>query len=223
MLAKNSIKTKFAIKNRGTILPIQTALWINYLISVIIFAFASLFFILLIPYNPEDNCWFKVSNSLIITNKLGFIGAYLADFILSIFGFTGWWLLFGLFCLGYRKIIRNKIETDDWYTILQLIVFLILVISSSIFEFIWFYNAKTNYLHNGFGGLFGKYSDILLGRYTGQLVVAIACSVLMIVCFFFSFEISIISLNSFKVLNNLNNFLASLIESYNNLVKFITK
>ncbi|MFN8770556.1 MAG: DNA translocase FtsK [Neisseriaceae bacterium] len=190
MLGKAN-NAKFAKKNRETILPAKTALLVNYIVAVGVFALAFIFAILLVTYNPTDNCWFKTSDSNILHNKLGAIGAYFSDFILSIFGFSGWWLVLGLFYLGYRKIIRNKIESGDWYTIFQAICFIFLIFFSSVFEYINFINKSSGYLHNGFGGLLGHAIYPILSFYLGQLGTVALTLILAVTCFSFTFSVSL--------------------------------
>ncbi|MCE2706712.1 MAG: DNA translocase FtsK 4TM domain-containing protein [Proteobacteria bacterium] len=190
MFGKNN-NTKFAKKNRDTILPPKTALLLNDLVAVMIFALGFILALMLFTYHPNDNCWFKTTDAVITYNKLGAFGAYFADFILSIFGFSGWWLVLGLFYIGYCKIIRNKILGGDWYTIFQVISFIFLIISSSVFEYINFFHTQSLYLHNGFGGLLGLYAYPVLSDYLGQLGTALITIVFVVVCFSFSFSVSL--------------------------------
>ena len=107
MFGKNN-NTKFAKKNRDTILPPKTALLLNDLVAVMIFALGFILALMLFTYHPNDNCWFKTTDAVITYNKLGAFGAYFADFILSIFGFSGWWLVLGLFyVLQFARFAGN--------------------------------------------------------------------------------------------------------------------
>lgn len=191
MFGKND-KTKFAKKNRDTLLPSKTALLLNDIVAVLIFAVAFIIAIALLTYNPNDNCWFKTANSPIVYNKLGVVGAYVSDLLLSVFGLSAWWLIIGLFYLGYRKIIRNKIETGDWYTIFQMVSFIVLILSSTVFEYSNFSSIQSNYLHNEFGGMLGHYSHLILSRYLGQLGTGIITIILVVACFSFAFSISLV-------------------------------
>lgn len=183
--------TKFAKKNRDTILPLKTALLINDLVAVILFAMAVSLAIILATYNPNDRCWFSTINSSIVYNKFGILGSYASDLFLSIFGFSSWWLVVGLFYLGYRKIIRNKIDVGDWYNILQITSFLLLLLSSSIVEYFNFYFLHSGYLHYGYGGMLGKFLYTGLALQIGPLGAAAASMVLLVVCFSMSFSISL--------------------------------
>ena len=193
MLSSREKKAKFAQKNRDTILPAKTALIINDIIAVSLFAVGFIFVLMLITYHPTDNCWFRSTDTNVIANQLGVIGAYLSDFILSIFGLSGWWFVVGLFYLGYRKIIRNKIESGDWYTIFQVICFILLIISSTVFEYVNFdyYFGSGSYLHNGPGGLFGKFMYGIMAAYVGRLGASITTIVCTVIFFSFAFSISL--------------------------------
>ena len=102
-------QTKFATKNRTTILPDTSARLINDFTAVLLFAFALVLGGMLFTYSVNDPSWFRSSDSNIINNKFGLLGSYTADIIFSIFGRSGWWLFIGVFYLGYRKIIRSSI------------------------------------------------------------------------------------------------------------------
>lgn len=183
--------TKFAKKNRDTILPLKTALLINDLVAVILFAMAVSLAIILATYNPSDRCWFSTINSSIVYNKFGILGSYASDLFLSIFGFSSWWLVVGLFYLGYRKIIRNKIDVGDWYNILQVTCFLLLLLSSSIVEYFNFYFLHSGYLHYGYGGMLGRFLYTGLALQIGPFGAAAASMVMLVVCFSMSFSISL--------------------------------
>ncbi|MBY0379243.1 MAG: DNA translocase FtsK 4TM domain-containing protein, partial [Burkholderiales bacterium] len=182
---------KFAKKNRDTLLPAKTALLLNDMVAVILFAVGFILAIMLITYNPNDNCWFKTANIAITHNVLGLVGAYFSDFILSVFGFSGWWFVFGLFYLGYRKIIRNKIDAGDWYTILQVMSFVFLIIGSSVFEGLYFYFQSIAYIHNGYGGLLGGFVYPIMSKSIGPLGTSVATIITMVFCFCFAFSVSI--------------------------------
>lgn len=180
--------TKFAKKNRETILPIKTALLMNYTVAVLLFALTFLLATMLLTYSPDDNCWFKASNNPFVYNKLGVFGAYFSDILLSIFGFSAWWLVLGLFYLGYRKIIRESIDTGNWFSIVQGISFIILMISSSVFEYVMLYYHPVTYLHNGFGGMVGKFFFPLLAGRFGQDTTATVALGLIYISFTCSFS-----------------------------------
>lgn len=184
--------TKFAKKNRDTILPVKTAMLMNYALAVLLFALTFLLALMLATYSPEDNCWFKSSGNAFVHNKLSVFGAYFSDILLSIFGFSAWWLVLGLFYLGYRKIIRESIDTGSWFSIVQGVSFILLMISSSIFEYVTLYYHPGAYLHNGFGGMLGKFFFPLLAERFGQDTTATIALSTVYISFVCSFSVYVL-------------------------------
>jgi S-DNA-T family DNA segregation ATPase FtsK/SpoIIIE len=184
--------TKFATKNRTTILPATSARLINDFTAVILFAIALVLGGMLFTYSVNDPSWFRSSDSNIINNKFGLLGSYTADIIFSIFGRSGWWLFIGIFYLGYRKIIRNSINTGNWYSIFQIISFILLLISSTILEYLALYYTPSTTLHNGNGGLIGKILFNYFAGNFGYLVTAITVFISTITFFSFTFSLSLL-------------------------------
>lgn len=182
-------KTQFAKKNRETILPSKTALFINYIVAVLLFAVSFVIAIMLFTYSPDDNSWFKASNNLITHNQLGPFGAYFSDILLSVFGFSAWWLVLGAFYLAYIKITQNKVVVGSWYSILQVISFIFLLLASSIFEYLLLYYHTGGYLHNGFGGVFGKLFYPIVAHNVGQVATTWISGVVIITSFAISFNL----------------------------------
>jgi S-DNA-T family DNA segregation ATPase FtsK/SpoIIIE len=183
--------TRFAKKNRDTLLPSKTALLLNDLAAVLIFAASVALVIMCITYNPNDNCWFRNNGAMAVTNKFGNFGAYFSDIILSVFGFSGWWLTVGLFYMGYRKIIRNRVDEGSAYTIVQMLCFIVLLISSSVFEYVGFYYVPTTYLHNGFGGMVGQLLYPIFAHVFGQLGTILLILLLITMTFSITFSVSL--------------------------------
>ena len=187
-------QTKFATKNRTTILPDTSALLINDITAVLLFALALVLAGMLFTYSVNDPSWFRSSDSNLVNNKFGLWGSYTADIIFSVFGRSGWWLFVGLFYLGYRKIIRHTITTGNWYTIFQVVSFILLLVSSTILEYISFYYTPSITLHNGNGGLLGKIFYNYFARQFGYLPTTIAVFLTTITFFTCTFSFSLINL-----------------------------
>jgi len=65
----------------------------------------------LLSYNPTDPSWNTASGRVPPSNKIGRVGAYLADFSFQIFGLAAWLFPF-LFCwLGWRWIRSKEIQS----------------------------------------------------------------------------------------------------------------
>ena len=183
--------TRFAKKNRETILPSKTAWLVNDATAVLIFAISFVLATILFTYHPQDNCWFKTSNNILIQNKLGQFGAHVSDILLSIFGLSCWWIVIGLFYIGYRKIIRNKIDVGSWFIIIQCISFILLIISSSLFEYLVGYFVPNGYLHNGYGGMLGRALFNFFIYDTGQYWLTNLSFLFIIITFILSFSLSL--------------------------------
>lgn len=183
------MKTKFATKNRETILPSKLAQIVNDIVAILLFACAAMVALALITYSSYDSCWSKSIDSPIVYNKLGIVGAYLSDIILYVFGFSAWWIVIGIFYLGFHKIMREKIPTGNWNTIYRAISYIILIASSSTFEYIAFFQIPSN-LPDGIGGSFGSLIFDTLYRSLGQAGVSVISLLLVIVSLSFSFGVS---------------------------------
>lgn len=185
---------RFATKNRATILPTKHARLINDITAVLLFAVALILAGMLLTYSGDDTCWFKSSDSAILHNKFGLLGSYVADIIFSIFGRSGWWLAFGIFYLGYRKIIRDSINTGNWYSIFQVISFIFLIVSSCICEYFSLYYTTATILHNGNGGMVGHLLYEYFASNFGTLPTTIFTLLLIITSFSCAFSFSLLNL-----------------------------
>ena len=188
-------QTKFATKNRTTILPDTSARLINDCTAVLLFAFALVLGGMLFTYSVNDPSWFRSSDSNIVNNKFGLLGSYTADIIFSVFGHSGWWLFIGIFYLGYRKIIRSSITTGNWYIIFQIVSFILLLISSTILEYLVLYYSPSARLHNGNGGLLGKILYNYFASNFGYLQTTIVVFLTAITFFTCAFSVSLMSLS----------------------------
>jgi S-DNA-T family DNA segregation ATPase FtsK/SpoIIIE len=182
---------KFAQKNRHTILPTKQAHLLNDVIAVLLFAVSLVLGGTLFTYSAHDPSWFQNYGAVAIHNMFGLFGAYSADILYSSFGNSCWWMVFGLFYLGFRKITRIKLHSGNLYNILQLIMFIILVISSSMFEYATFYYQPNLHLHNGNGGIIGntlynEFADICGDTIT---IVGVFLTITISFCITFSFSL----------------------------------
>lgn len=205
--------TRFAKKNRETILPQQHALWVNDISAVLLFALAGILAIVLATYNPNDHCWFQVTDSVMISNKLGLVGAYLSDVLLSVFGLSAWWLVIGIFYFATHKIIRRKIESGSWLSAFKIIAFAGIIICSSIFEYALLNNIKSSYLHTQFGGLLGLFFLVRLSYFIGQSagVISVFFILMLLIGYTFNFSWLIISEQIGILIEKMYDILVSLI------------
>lgn len=182
-------KPKFAKKNQTTILPSKFARFMNDCYAIMFFASAFIMGLALFTYSDKDKCWSHSFNTSVTYNKLGIVGAYLSDLLYYLLGFSAWWLVLGLFYVGARKIMRNKITTGNWRTIYQTLSFLILILSSATFEYIIFYNTPS-ILPDSYGGVMGAFFVLSFYHLIGEIGIAIAVLFAMVISFSFTFAIS---------------------------------
>ena len=182
-------KTKYAKRNRETIFPTRVASFINDSIAILLFAVAIMLALALATHSLNDSCWSKSIDSPVVYNMLGVVGAYLSDVLLYIFGYSAWWLVIGIFYLGFHKINRHKIPTGNWSHIHRIISYILLVATSASFEYILFFH-QASALPDGFGGSFGSFTFNLCYHFVGEVGVTIISLVLAIICLSFSFKIS---------------------------------
>lgn len=182
-------KPKFAKKNQTTILPSKFARFMNDCYASMFFAVAFILGLALFTYSNQDRCWSHSFNTAVTHNKLGMAGAYIADIFYYLLGFSAWWLVFGLFYIGTRKIMRNKIPVGNWRTIYQILSFLILILSSATFEYIIFYGSQS-ILPDSYGGVVGGFFVLSFYHLVGEVGIAVIVLFTMIISFTFSFGIS---------------------------------
>ena len=184
-----SPKTKYAKRNRETIFPSKVACFINDSIAILLFALAIMLALAFASHSLNDNCWSKSVDSTNVYNLLGVVGAWISDIFLYILGYSAWWLVAGIFYLGFFKINRHKIPTGNWSHIYRIVSYILLIASSASFEYIIFYQQSST-LPDGFGGSFGSFIFNNSYHFIGEVGVTILSLVLAIICLSFSFKIS---------------------------------
>lgn len=184
-----SPKTKYAKRNRETIFPSKVACFINDSIAILLFALAIMLALAFASHSLNDNCWSKSVDSASVYNLLGVVGAWISDIFLYILGYSAWWLVAGVFYLGFFKINRHKIPTGNWSHIYRIVSYILLIASSASFEYIIFYQQPST-LPDGFGGSFGSFIFNNSYHFIGEVGVTILSLVLAIICLSFSFKIS---------------------------------
>ena len=184
-----TVRPKFAKKNRDTILPSKLARFINDCVAILLFALTAMMALALATHSANDSCWSKSINSPIIVNKLGVAGAYLSDILFYVLGFSAWWLVAGVFYLGFHKIVRKKIPTGNWSTIYRVISYIFLISASATFEYISFFHQVSS-LPDGWGGSLGSFIFNNSYRGVGEVGVSVLSVLFIIICFSFSFGVS---------------------------------
>ncbi|PHV11549.1 DNA translocase FtsK [Chitinimonas sp. BJB300] len=91
--------------------------------------------IILASYNASDPGWSHAATQAVVHNKGGNFGAWLADVLLALFGFSAWWWV--VFCLaailwGYRRL--EKIQQNHRFATVAISGYLMILLSSSSME-----------------------------------------------------------------------------------------
>ena len=148
---------------------------------------AAAFFLILILYGYDraDSAWsHSASNAVATHNPGGVVGAWLADLLLYVFGFSAWWLVALMLqrvWASYRSIRADSLfgERAVWVASLG---FFILIFSSSALEALRLYTWKVA-LPLAPGGMFGAILGSLLAHLIGYTGATLFLLALMTVSF----------------------------------------
>lgn len=119
-------------------------------------------------FNRADPGWSHAISASSLHNPAGRGGAWLADLLLYIFGFSAWWwvvLMLAMVWWGYRRLDGLR-PADRRPLYIALAGFLLLIVASSALEALRFYSHKAQ-LPLAPGGMLGKGLGGLSVRYFG--------------------------------------------------------
>ncbi|MBI3222466.1 MAG: DNA translocase FtsK 4TM domain-containing protein [Nitrosomonadales bacterium] len=124
--------------------------------------------LVLYGYNRADPAWSHSASAALTSNPGGVLGAYLADLLFYLFGFSAWWWV--LFMLqrvwaGYHQLRSGSIFSKRALWV-SLAGFALLLLSSSALEAIRMYTLKVA-LPMAPGGMFGMLIGDMLARLLG--------------------------------------------------------
>ncbi|KZE35108.1 DNA translocase FtsK [Crenobacter luteus] len=151
-------KRKAAVKNNAAPLPprltalLREAWWL-------LMAVAAIYLVLVLAsFSPLDPSWSHSSSDPTVRNYGGRFGAWLADLLLYLFGYSAWWLV--SFCVvaigwGYRRIETLGLKVNP-VTVVASVGFFLLLLGSASLEAVWF-GGKALALPLSAGGLFGRF------------------------------------------------------------------
>jgi S-DNA-T family DNA segregation ATPase FtsK/SpoIIIE len=129
-------------------------------------------------FNKEDPGWSHAVAGNVMHNPAGRAGAWVADLLLYMFGFSAWWwiVLLGMFVWWGVRRLHGFESTDRRPLFIALIGFVFLLLASSALEALRFYSMKLA-LPLSPGGLLGielsRVLSIQLG-YTGSTLLLLA-------------------------------------------------
>lgn len=146
---------------------------------------AALYLILILyGYDRADPGWSHSTDGAVIHNPGGLVGAWLADVILYLFGFSAWWwvvLMLQRVWSGYRSIRADSLfgERASWVVASG---FVILLFSSSTLEALRLYTWRVE-LPLAPGGMLGLVLGDTLARLAGYTGATLLLLVLMAASF----------------------------------------
>ncbi len=112
--------------------------------------------LILATFRASDPGWSHQATGSVVNNAGGAVGAYIADLLLSLFGFSAWWFVVAsaaAIVWAYRRVHATT-ETDRRPLVVAAIGFLILLIASSAFEALRLYSVDVQ-LPDAAGGIIG--------------------------------------------------------------------
>ncbi len=151
---------------------------------LLLVAAAFYFMLILYGYDRADPGWSHSTDGAVIHNPGGLVGAWLADVILYLFGFSAWWwvvLMLQRVWSGYRSIRADSLfgERASWVVALG---FIILLFSSSTLEALRLYTWQVE-LPLAPGGMLGLVLGKLLAHLAGYTGATLFLLVLMAASF----------------------------------------
>jgi S-DNA-T family DNA segregation ATPase FtsK/SpoIIIE len=145
---------------------------------IVLFAAAAYLILILYGYDRTDPSWSHSASGAVPRNPGGAFGAWLADVLLYVFGFSAWW--WAVFLLqrvwaSYRTLAPGSIF-DPRALWVALLGFAVLLLASSALEALRLYSWKVA-LPDLHGGMLGAVVGEALARYfgyTGSTLILLA-------------------------------------------------
>lgn len=162
------INKSMASKSNGRSLTPRVSRLLRESGWLILLGIALYLILIFISYDQGDPGWSHSGDYSHTQNAGGYIGAWIADFLLYLFGLSAWWWVFFCFATvfwGYRRIDTGGVF-DRQSIALSFSGFLLLLFASSGLESLRFYtlNAALPYLP---GGVLGETSSRHLSELLG--------------------------------------------------------
>ncbi len=135
---------------------------------LLLVAVALYLILILFGFNRADPSWSHSASAAVTHNPGGVLGAWLADVLLYLFGFSAWWwvtLMLQRVWAGYRRIRADSLF-DQRALWVSLPGFLVLLFASSALEALRLYTWKVS-LPLAPGGMLGAVLGRCVGTYAG--------------------------------------------------------
>ncbi|HMC13160.1 MAG TPA: DNA translocase FtsK 4TM domain-containing protein [Gallionellaceae bacterium] len=168
--------------NKSSPLPARLAVLLRESRWLLLAAAALYVMLILYGYNRNDPAWSHSASGAVAHNPGGVFGAWLADVLLCVFGFSAWWwiaLLLQQVWLGYRGITSDELAHgmfDRRALWVALSGFAVLLLSSSAIEALRLYSLKVS-LPQAPGGMLGAALGGALSHllgFTGSTLILLA-------------------------------------------------
>jgi len=175
---KNTAQARRAPVAAGEGLPPKFARLVRESIWFALVALLAYVALVLASYSPGDPAWSYSGDGAPIHNRGGAIGAWLADFLLYLFGSSAWWFVVAgvaIVVASFRRIARPELESEHPRG-LALAGFALVLVSSSAIEALRFWQASAQ-LPLVPGGALGDAIGSLLARaigYNGATLLLVA-------------------------------------------------
>ena len=150
-------------------LPIRLAALLRESRWLLLLAVAMYLILILYGYDRNDPAWSHSTSGAVPHNPGGVFGAWLADVLLYVFGFSAWWwaaFLIQRVWAGYRNISPDSLfdRRTLWVALLG---FAVLLLSSSALESLRLHSLKTA-LPLAPGGMLGAVLGDMLAKFLGS-------------------------------------------------------
>ncbi len=125
--------------------------------------------LVLATYNQADPGWsISVGDDGAVRNKGGAFGAWLADLLLYLFGFSAWWLVFAggfAFWTAYRRVTSGR-DDEDAHPVRASLGFALLLVASASLEAVRLWALRAG-LPLAPGGVAGEFFGLMAARTLG--------------------------------------------------------
>ncbi|MDO4433862.1 MAG: DNA translocase FtsK 4TM domain-containing protein [Alysiella sp.] len=160
--------------------------WLFGVVGTVYFAIS------LLGFHMSDPSWSRsIARSENVHNFGGLLGAYLADIVYYLFGFSAWWLLVAMLMMLYRKF-RPFAEkgTPDYKPNVAGVGLLMMLICSPVLEFYALGSWLKNSLPLGAGGWIGTSSAAGLAALLGNTLSLVMVFIAALLAFSLMVQIS---------------------------------
>ncbi len=162
----------------------------NELFGIIFLAIGVFFALSLVSHDPADPALNVTSNVQKISNLGGFVGAYTADILFSIFGISAYFLTAVMFLISFLQFTGREIRLN-WK---ETVAYAMLVVSVGAIFHLRFEIFRLHSQPIEAGGLLGGLLGEILKRWLGLAGAYIVCFTLSIASLLFATHLSVVKL-----------------------------